>query len=125
MINPRRVWSHGKWIEVEDLDYLPKNKARAEKRARQRQQEFVKVPLQWATDAAKATGTRGAMVWILLLHMAWKGKSTTFPLSNALLAKYGIQRETKRRILARLEASGQIRIERRYKQSPVVTLLAV
>ena len=59
MINPRRVWSHGKWIEVEDLDYPPKNKARAEKHAPQRQQEFAKVPLQWATDAAKAAPWSG------------------------------------------------------------------
>ena len=119
MSNPRFVDAHGKRILVETLD-LPDRSARKTKR-----KDFTQLPLEWAADTAKAAGTPGAMVWILLLHMAWKEESTTFPLSNALLAKYGIQRETKRRILARLEASGQIKIERRYKQSPVVTLLAV
>jgi hypothetical protein len=88
-------------------------------------QQFVKLPLQWAADAAKATGTRGAMVWILLLHMAWKTKSTTFPLSNAILARYGVSREMKRRVLEKLEAFGQIKIERRWKRNPIVTLLTI
>jgi hypothetical protein len=78
-----------------------------------------------AADATKATGTRGAIVWILLLHMAWKTKSTTFPLSNVMLARYGVSREMKRRVLEKLEASGRIKIERRWKRNPIVTLLTI
>ena len=55
------------------------------------------VPLAWAASAAKATRTRKALVWILLLHTAWRTKSATFPLSNACLAKSGVSREIKRR----------------------------
>ena len=73
MTNPRWVTAHGKQILVETLE-TPNVKALEARK----QQQFVKVPLQWAADAAKATGTRGAMVWILLLHMTWKTKSTTF-----------------------------------------------
>ena len=120
MINPRWVTAHGKQILVETLK-TPGMKAREAGK----QQQFVKVPLQWAADAAKATGTRGAMVWILLLHMAWKTKSTTFPLSNVMLAQYGVSREMKRRVLEKLEASGWIKIERRWKRNPIVTLLTI
>jgi hypothetical protein len=118
MINPHWVTGHGKRILVEELE-TPGMKIRRTRK----QQEFVKVPLQWAADAAEVTGTRGAMVWILLLHMAWKTKCSTFPLSNVRLARYGVSREIKRRALEKLEASGLIKIERRWKQSPIVTLL--
>jgi hypothetical protein len=64
------------------------------------------------------------MVWIILCYMAWKTKSQTFALPNVLLARYGVNRETKRRTLERLEAAGRIKIQRRHKQSPIVTLLA-
>ena len=120
MINPRWVTTHGKQILVETLE-TPSMKAREARK----QQQFAKVPLQWAADAAKATGTRGAMVWILLLHLAWKTKSRTFPLSNAMLARYGVSREMKRRVLEKLEARGWIKIERRWKRNPIVTMLTI
>ena len=120
MINPRWVTAHGKQILVETLE-TPSMEALEPKK----HEQFVKLPLQWAADAAKATGTRGAMVWILLLHTAWKTKSTTFPLSNVMLARYGVSREMKRRVLEKLEASGRIKIERRWKRNPIVTLLTI
>jgi hypothetical protein len=120
MINHRWVTTHGKRILIETLE-TPGMQAREA----MKQQQFVKLPLQWAADAAKATGTRGAMVWILLLHMAWKTKSTTFPLSNIMLARYGVSREMKRRVLEKLEASGRVKIERRWKRNPIVTLLTI
>jgi hypothetical protein len=94
-----------------------------EKRARKKAEQFVLIPLQWASDMAKATRTPGATVWILLRYMAWKTNSQTFPLSNVLLERYGIARETKRRVLAKLAAAGQIKIQHRHKQAPIITLL--
>ena len=120
MTNPRWVPAHGKEILVETLE-TPSMKALEDRK----HQQFVKLPLHWAADAANATGTRGAMVWILLLHMAWKTKSTTFSLTNVMLARYGVSREMKRRVLEKLEASGRIKIERRRKRNPIVTLLAI
>jgi hypothetical protein len=120
MIDPRWVTAHGRQILVETLE-TPNVKALEARK----QQQFVKLPLQWAADAARVTGTRAAMVWILLLHMAWKTKSTTFPLSNVMLARYGVSREMKRRVLEKLEASGHIKIERRWKRNPIVTLLTI
>jgi hypothetical protein len=85
---------------------------------------FVKVPLQWAVAAAKATRTRKALVWLLLLYEAWKAKGVPFPLSNEKLARYGVSRETKRRALAEIEASGLCTVQRQHGRAPVVTLPA-
>jgi DNA-binding FadR family transcriptional regulator len=63
------------------------------------------------------------MVWVLLQHVAWQTNSATFPLSNSVLAKYGVTREVKRRALAALESSGLILVERRHGRAPVVTLI--
>lgn len=60
---------------------MPDRPARKTKR-----KDFTLLQLEWAAGAAKAAKTPGAMVWILLHYMAWKTKSTTFPLSNMLLA---------------------------------------
>ena len=47
----------------------------------------------------------------------------TVSLSNAALARYGVSRETKRRALAKLEAAGLIKVERRPGRATIVTLL--
>jgi hypothetical protein len=117
MSNPRYVTSHGKHILVETLD-MPGRPVR-----KARRKEFAQLPLDWAAETARAAGTPGAMVWVLLDYMAWKTKSTTFPLSNTLLARYGVDRKAKYRVLANLEKAGRIKIQRRNKQAPLVTLL--
>jgi hypothetical protein len=57
--------------------------------------------------------------------MLWKTKSTTFPLSNTLLARYGVNRYTKYRMLAHLEKAGRIKIQHHNKQALLVTLIAM
>jgi hypothetical protein len=117
MSNHRYVIAHGKRILVNTLD-LPDRPARKSKR-----KDFTLLQLEWAADTAKAARTPGAMVWILLHYMSWKTKSTTFPLSNMVLARYGVTRYTKYRILANLEKAGWIKTQRRNKQALLVTLL--
>jgi hypothetical protein len=85
--------------------------------------KFVKVPLWWAEQAARAVNSSQMFVCIWLLRLAWEKHSTTFPLANAGLAKWGISREAKRRALASLEKAGLISVQRRAKRSPIVTLL--
>jgi hypothetical protein len=119
MSNPRYVTAHGKRILVETLD-MPDTPVRKTKR-----KDFTQLQLEWAADTAKAARTPGAMVWILLQYMAWRTKSTTFPLFNILLARYGVDRRTKYRILANLEKAGRIKTQRRNKQAPLVTLLVM
>jgi hypothetical protein len=117
MSNPRYVDAHGKRILVETLEMPDRPVRKARRKA------FTQLPLDWAAETAKAAGTPGAIVWILLCHMAWKTKRATFPLSNMILARYGIDRKTKYRILANLEKAGRIKTEHRNKQAPLVTLL--
>jgi hypothetical protein len=62
-------------------------------------------------------------VALWLLRLAWKDHNKTVSLPNAQLEAHGIDRRTKRRALQELEAAGLIRIERRSRKAPVVTLL--
>ena len=88
-----------------------------------KRKDFTLLQLEWAAGAAKAARTPGAIVWILH-YMAWKTKSTTFPLSNMLLAGYGVTRYTKYRILANLEKAGWIKTQRCNKQALLVAWCA-
>jgi hypothetical protein len=90
---------------------------------RKKAEPFVKVPLWWIAAATKATRTPGAMVCIELLHASWKANAATFPLPNGRLARLGVNRETKRRVLQALERGGLIRVERPPRKTPIVTLI--
>ena len=84
---------------------------------------FAKVPLWWAVQAAQATRTPKAMVWIWLLHLAWRARSNTFRLPSERLRVRGVSRFTKMRALRELEAAGLIQVVRERGKSPTVTLL--
>jgi hypothetical protein len=86
---------------------------------------FVKTPLWWAVEAAKATKTPALLVCVYLLHASWRARSMTFLLPNGWLEQNGVSREIKRRVLYDLEAAGLIIVERRSGKSPCVTLVAL
>lgn len=86
---------------------------------------FIKVPIWWATEAAKATKTPAILVCVYLLHASWKARSTTFPLPNGWLEQRGVSREIKRRVLRDLEAAGLITVVRPSRKSPLVTLVVL
>jgi hypothetical protein len=86
---------------------------------------FVKVPLWWIEQATRATRTPQAMVCVWLLHLAWQSKSMEFILPNDRLAKRGADRRVKRRALANLEKAGLIKVERRNRKPPRVTLVVI
>jgi hypothetical protein len=92
---------------------------------RKRIDKFVKVPLWWAEEAAKATNTPKAMVWVWLAYLAWEQGSNTFKLPNGRLQIRGVGRHTKARALRQLEEAGLIRVDRPGKKSPVVTLIVL
>lgn len=83
---------------------------------------FVKVPLWWIEEAAKATKSPTTVVLIELLRLRWKTGSSTFPLPNARLQRLGVSRKVKQRILRELELAQLIIVERPTRKSPVVTL---
>jgi hypothetical protein len=92
-------------------------------RARKASDRFVEVPLWWAEQAARATSTPKAFVWIWLLHMAWRAKNSTFTISNEQLRAFGVHRNTKYQALRELERAGLIQVSREGKKAPLVTLL--
>jgi hypothetical protein len=113
---------------AEELEFLACQRAVAVKvkpkaRARRGPDQFVKVPLWWAEQAARATVTPKAFVWIWLLHLAWKAKSNTFTVSNEQLLAFNVSRYAKYRALRELEEARLIQVVRDGAKSPVVTLL--
>ncbi len=92
---------------------------------RKKVEPFVKVPLWWAAEAAKATRSPTTTVLVELLYRSWKAKSLTFPLPNGRLNKNGVSRKVKCRVLRDLEAAGLIKVERRSGKTPPVTLMVL
>jgi hypothetical protein len=92
---------------------------------RKKTEPFVKVPLWWIAEAMRLTRTPAALVCIHLLYASWKARSLTFPFPNGRLKKVGVSREIKRRVLHDLEAGGLIKVERRSRKTPIVTLVLV
>jgi hypothetical protein len=58
-----------------------------------------------------------------LWHLKGLRKADTFIVSNLMLRDWGIQPDAKQRALRALEKAGLIRVERRGKRSPRVTLV--
>jgi hypothetical protein len=83
---------------------------------------FAQVPLEWAAKVAKQTGTQRAFVWMYLGFLAWQTGSTTFPVPNVRLQRYGISPKTKNRALRDLELVRAISVERQPRKRPVVTM---
>ena len=85
---------------------------------------FVKVPLRWITEAAKATRSPTTSVCFELLRASWKAGSPTFSCPNVRLKSLDVSREVKRRVLRDLERAGLIMVERRHGKATIVTLIA-
>jgi hypothetical protein len=90
---------------------------------RKKARPFAKVYLDAAARAFAAAQSQKAMVWVWLVHRAWKRQSQTVTVPSGELAKLGVNRESKRRALLQFEAAGLISIDRRPRKTPLVTLL--
>jgi len=100
-------------IEVKGLSLVRRRQTKA----------FAMMPLTEAASMFEAMNQPKAMVATVLCYQAWRTRGKPFALSNALLARYGVHRNTKYRALTELEAAGLIRLERRGKQALRITLL--
>jgi DNA-binding transcriptional ArsR family regulator len=63
------------------------------------------------------------LVGLALWHIKGLRKADSFIVSNLMLREWGIEPDAKTRALRKLEEAGLIRIERRGKRSPQVTLV--
>jgi hypothetical protein len=64
-----------------------------------------------------------ALVWHRLHYLAWKTGSATVTLANKTLAEMGVSRSIKSRALQLLERDGLIKVKRRGRHSPTVTII--
>jgi hypothetical protein len=92
-------------------------------RQRRRSREFVMMSREQSDRLDKAVNSGTERVFRHLLFLTWRSPDKPVVLANAELARKGIDRQTKRRTLLELEVLGLIRVEWRYKKSPIVTVL--
>jgi hypothetical protein len=96
--------------------------ARLRKRAQKDGEAFARIPLWWARRANEDCGQYdppNIQVCVELIHQAWKAGGKSFTMPNGK----GINRKIKRRSLLALEAAGLIKVIRRPRRLPVITLL--
>lgn len=86
--------------------------------------EFLRgpIPLRWLTSAAGLRG-RALNVGLAIWFEAGRQRSTEVILTSAICERFGVARGAKYSGLDSLEEAGLIRVNRRQRKNPVVTLL--
>jgi DNA-binding transcriptional ArsR family regulator len=86
--------------------------------------KFIAGPIDvsWVVQA-KRLGATPLLVGLALWHLKKLRGVDTFTVSNLMLQEWGVQPDAKSRALRALERAGLIRVERRGKRSPHVTLV--
>ena len=86
--------------------------------------KFIAGPIdvQWVVQA-KRVGATAQLVGLALWHLKGLRRSDSFIVSNLMLQEWGVRPDAKSRALRALERAGLIRVERRGKRSPQVTLI--
>jgi hypothetical protein len=109
-------------LRIDPADSTFVSKAAGSRKAKW-QRKFVRVPWGWV-DRLKTTN-RGSTyrLALLLIYEYWRTGGRPIQLSNAMLAGDGVTRKSKWRALRELEQLELVKIERRPRKSPVVTLL--
>jgi DNA-binding transcriptional ArsR family regulator len=72
---------------------------------------------------ASQLGVKALLVGLALWHLKKLRQADTFIVSNLMVQEWGVQPDAKNRALRKLEKAGLIKIERRGKRSPQVTLV--
>ena len=80
------------------------------------------VDVSWVCKASRL-GVKALLVGLALWHLKGLRKADTFIVSNVMLQDWGIRPDAKRRALRALEQARLIKIGRRGKRSPQVTLV--
>jgi hypothetical protein len=91
-------------------------------RLKKQRERFVKVPLWWMEQAMQASGSPAGYLCVWMLFLSWKTGSKTIALPNKQLRQAGVSRNVKQRHLAKWEAAGLLKVERRHGKTVIVTL---
>jgi hypothetical protein len=88
------------------------------------QGKFIAGPIDvaWVCQASRL-GVKALLVGLALWHIRGLRKADTFIVSNLMLHDWGVLPDAKRRALHSLERARLIRVDRRGKRSPQVTLI--
>ena len=88
------------------------------------QGKFIAGPVDvvWLLQARRL-GVTALLVGLALWHIKGLRRTDTFIVSNVMLQEWDIEPDAKRRALRALERAGLVKIERRSKRSPQVTLV--
>jgi hypothetical protein len=93
------------------------------RKIRKQRQQFIKVPWVWAERLAKAHYAATYRVALHVLHQHWKKHGEPFTLANGDVGWVGVSPRQKWRALGELEQLGLVRIERRPRKSPRITIV--
>lgn len=88
-----------------------------------RQKQFVMVPWTWVDRLTTAHHIGTYKVALYVLHLNWKRSGQPFALPNRALEGHGVNRWSKWKALRELEQLGLIRVERRLRKSPIITVI--
>jgi DNA-binding transcriptional ArsR family regulator len=80
------------------------------------------IPVAWLCRAGQLGGA-ALLVGLALWYLYGLRKTDTFIVSNLTMESWGVRRDAKSRGLQKLAAAGLIKVERRGKRSPQVTLV--
>lgn len=111
-------------LRIDPTDSAFMGKAAGSRKAKWRR-NFVRVPWAWI-DRLKVVN-RGSTyrVALLLNYEYWRNGGRPIRLSNAMLVDEGVTRRSKDRALRELEQLKLVKVERRPRKSPLVTLMAI
>ncbi len=86
--------------------------------------KFIAGPIDvsWVVQASQL-GVKALLVGLALWYLRGLRRSNSFIISNLMMQQWGVHPDAKSRALRKLEKAGLIRIERRGKRSPLVTLV--
>ena len=108
----------GRRIEVETL-----NIGAAGTRKKKWQRKFIFFPWAWLDRLKAIRSGATCRLALLLVYECWRTGGRTIKLTNNMAAEVGISPDTKGRALDEMEGVGLVKVERRPRRSPLVTLL--
>jgi hypothetical protein len=87
--------------------------------------EFVKgpIPLAWLTVASELSGKAPLAVALAIWFEAGRRKSKEVRLTIAILRRFNVNRRAKYTALKALEKAGLVKVRRKPRRNPVVTIL--
>jgi hypothetical protein len=132
MTKGRFVTAHGRRIRVETLDTGVAAKPKRKKAANPGLENGKQKPsggqrfAMLTEERLKRLAGLSPAAWSIYCHLLmvnWRKLRQPVKLTNAVLAKLGVSRQSKRTALPQLERVGLVKVERAGRQAPIVTPL--